>query len=270
MIKVLFLGDVFGRPGRRLVRELLPTLVNRYEVDLVAANAENASGGLGLTVKAAEELFESGVDLLTSGNHIFKHKEIIDYMEREERLLRPANYPEPAPGRGSVLVETNGGVPVGVINVMGRVFMAPLNCPFQAADQEAARLEAEGARVILVDVHAEATSEKKALGWHLAGRVGAVLGTHTHVQTADQTVMDGGTAYVTDLGMTGPHDSIIGMKIGPVLDRFLTGRPTRFEAARKGLRLEGAVVELESDSGRAVKILRIQEVLDQDRPGNNF
>lgn len=260
-VKVLFLGDVFGRPGRRLVRELLPGLVNRFEADLVLANAENAAGGLGVTVKAARQLFQAGVDVLTSGNHIFRHKEIYEYLDQEPRLLRPANYPDPAPGRGAVLVETPGGVPVGVINVMGRTFMASLDCPFRAADREVAGLKAQGARVILVDAHGEATSEKRALGWYLDGRVGAVLGTHTHVQTADEEVLPKGTAYLTDLGLTGPHASVIGLKKEGILERFLTGRPVRFEVARGGLCLEGAVIFLEADSGLASDILRIQEVM---------
>jgi metallophosphoesterase (TIGR00282 family) len=265
MITVLFIGDVFGRPGRRLVRELLPALVNRYEVDLVVANVENAAGGLGLTVKAAEDLFQAGLNAMTSGNHIFRHKEIIDYMEQEERLLRPVNYPEPAPGRGALVVETAGGLLVGLINVMGRVFMEPLDCPFQAVDRAVERVKGEGAAAILVDFHAEATSEKRAMAWHLAGRVSAVLGTHTHVQTADEAIMDGGTAYITDLGMTGPHESIIGMKKDAVVERFLTGRPARFEAARRGLRLEGAVVRLEPGYGAAIHIERIQEVFGDNQ-----
>jgi len=262
MINILFIGDVFGRPGRRLVRELLPDLVNRHTIDLVVANGENASGGLGLTIKAAEELLSAGVDVLTSGNHIFRHKEIIEYLDQERVILRPANYPDPAPGRGSQVVEIRNGVPVGVINVMGRTFMAPLDCPFQAVDREVSRLRAEGVRMVLVDFHAEATSEKKAMGWHLAGRVGAVIGTHTHVQTADETILPGGTAYLTDAGMTGPHSSVIGVKKEAVLERFLSGRPVRFEAAKRGLRLEGVVVSLEAERGSATNILRIQQVLE--------
>lgn len=258
MIKVLFLGDVVGRPGRRLIRELLPGLVGRLEVDLVVANAENAAGGLGLTIKAAEELFKSGVDVLTSGNHIFRHREICDYLDSEPRLIRPANYPEPAPGRGRTVVETPGGVKIGVINLMGRTFMEPLDCPFVAADRETEAAGREGARIILVDFHAEATSEKKAMGWNLDGRVGAVLGTHTHVQTADETVLPRGSAYLSDLGMTGPHDSVLGMKTESVLERFLTGRPTRFEVSKKGLKLEGALIFLEAESGLAGNIQRIQ------------
>ena len=262
MINILFIGDVFGRPGRRLVRELLPDLVNRHVIDLVVANGENAAGGLGLTIKAARELLAAGVDVLTSGNHIFKHKEINEYLDEETRILRPANYPDPAPGRGAFLVELRTGVPLGVVNVMGRTFMAPLDCPFQAVDREIARLKARGARSLLVDFHAEATSEKQAMGWYLAGRVGAVIGTHTHVQTADEVILPGGTAYLTDAGMTGPHLSVIGVKKEAVLERFLSGRPVRFEAAKRGLRLEGVVVSLEAETGLAKNILRIQHVLE--------
>ncbi|MBU2548127.1 MAG: TIGR00282 family metallophosphoesterase [Proteobacteria bacterium] len=264
-MKLLFLGDVVGRPGRRLVRDLLPRLVDRHQVDLVAINAENAAGGLGLTVKAAEELFADGADVLTSGNHIFRHKEIAEYLEETPRLIRPANYPEPAPGRGSTIVETSTGRKVGFVNVMGRVFMAPLDDPFRVAEREVEALVAAGAEAIVVDFHAEATSEKKAMGWFLDGRVGLVVGTHTHVQTADETVLPGGTAYISDLGMTGPHESIIGMKREGVLGAFLTGRPHRFEPAKRGLRLEGVLVELGGAGTRALNIQRIQEVSDLEK-----
>ena len=260
MIKILCLGDVVGRPGRRLVRDLLPSLVGRHSVDLTIANGENASGGLGLTVKAAEELFDSGVDFLTSGNHIYRHREIYDYLDSSTRVIRPVNYPDPSPGRGAALLETAGGVPVGVINAMGRTFMTPIDCPFQAVDREVARLKDRGAAIILVDFHAEATSEKRAMAWHLDGRVGALVGTHTHVQTADESILPGGTAYLTDLGMTGPHQSVIGMKHEAVLSTFLSGRPHRFEVAKKGLKLEGALITFEASSGRAINIERIQEV----------
>ncbi len=244
-----------------MVRDLLPTLVGRHAIDLVVANGENASGGLGLGIKAAEELFNNGVDVLTSGNHIFRHKEIYDYLDRERRLIRPANYPSSAPGRGSVLVETAGGIKVGVVNVMGRTFMAPLDCPFETGAREVAALKGAGAQVIIVDIHAEATSEKMALGWHLDGSVGAVFGTHTHIQTADGTILPGGAAYMTDLGMTGPHLSVIGMKKEAVVSRFLTGLPTRFEVAKKGIRLEGAIFFLDPETGFGTNVERIQEVL---------
>jgi hypothetical protein len=255
---MLIIGDIVGRPGRRLIRKLLPGLVDRLSLDLVAANVENAAGGLGLTVKAAEELFSAGVQVMTSGNHIFRHKEIEDYLNDADRLIRPANYPSPAPGRGAAVVRTAAGVKVGLVNLLGRTYMSPLDCPFVAADQEVERVKKAGAQIVVVDFHAEATSEKRAMGWHLADRVGAVVGTHTHVQTADECILPGGAAYITDLGMTGPHDSVIGMRKEAVLDSFITGRPHRFTVAKRGLRLEGAVIDLEESTGRAKKIQRIQ------------
>ena len=261
MTKILVLGDIFGRPGRRLVRELLPTLVSRHGIDLVVANGENAAGGIGITCKAADELFGYGIDVLTSGNHIFKHKEIYGYMETGKNLLRPANYPAAVPGSGSVVVRTGDGTRVGIVNLLGRTFMAPVDCPFRVIDEELAMLAKEGARIVVVDIHAEATSEKKALGWHVDGKVGAVLGTHTHVQTADEGILPQGTAYMSDLGMTGPHESVIGMKPEGVMANFITRMPSRFEAAKKGLRLEGVVVEIDPVSGLALKIERIQQVM---------
>ena len=263
MINILYIGDIFGHPGRRMVREFLPSLINTHALNLVVANAENAAGGIGLTVKTADELFSAGVDILTSGNHIFKHKEIMDYLEVNERLLRPANYPDPAPGRGSVLLKTGNGVEVGILNLQGRTFMTPIDCPFKAADRELENLKAQGARIILVDFHAEATSEKVALGWYLDGRAGSVIGSHTHVQTADETILPQGTAYITDAGMTGPHQSVIGMKKEPIIDRFLTGRPTRFEPGKKGLRLEGVVCSFDPETGHAEKIQRIKEIMEK-------
>lgn len=263
MLKILFLGDITGRSGRRLIKELLPSIVGKHDIDLVIANGENAAGGIGLTVKAAEELYKSGIDVLTSGNHIFRHKEICDYLDNSDKIVRPANYPDPCPGRGSLIAETAGGIPIGVVNVMGRIYMEPIDCPFRSAEKEAEKLKADGAAVVLVDFHAEATSEKRAMGWHLDGRVAAVVGTHTHVQTADEEIMPGGTAYLTDLGMTGPHQSIIGMKHEAVLSKFLTARPNRFEAAKKGLRLEGAIISLDPAKGLSVKIERIQAVMEK-------
>jgi len=261
MFNIFFIGDIFGRSGRRLVRELLPGLIHTHALDLVVANGENAAGGLGLTIKTAEELFSNEIDILTSGNHIFKHKEIMDYLEASDRLLRPANYPEPAPGRGALLLKTGGGVKVGVVNLQGRTFMAPIDCPFKAADRELEMLEAEEAQITLVDFHAEATSEKVAMGWYLDGRAGALIGSHTHVQTADETILPQGTAYLTDAGMTGPHQSVIGMKKDPIITRFLTARPVRFEPSNKGLRLEGVVVSFDPETGRAEKIERIKSVM---------
>jgi hypothetical protein len=243
-----------------VVRDLLPGLIGRYELDLVIANGENAAGGLGLTIEAAQELFRSGVDVLTSGNHIFRHREIYEYLEHHPRLIRPANYPSGAPGRGALIHHTAGGVAVGVINVMGRTYMEPLDCPFRGVDTELKRLNEAGVRVVVVDFHAEATSEKRAMAYHLDGRVSVLVGTHTHVQTADEEILSGKTGYITDLGMTGPRNSVIGMKWEGVLERFISGRPVRFEVAKKGLRLEGVVVEVDEASGASLNIVRIQVV----------
>lgn len=257
--KVMFIGDIFGRPGRKIVKEFIPRLVNEYELDLVIANAENASGGNGLTPDGAEEILNSGVDLLTSGNHIFRYPEISEYLDNSDKLIRPANYPDPCPGQGSTLLRTPGGVKVGLVNLMGRVFMDALECPFRTADKEIESLKSRKADIILVDIHAEATSEKQALGRYLEGQVGAVLGTHTHVQTSDECILPKGTAYISDLGMTGPHDSVLGMKKELVLEKFLTGRPIRFTNAKKDVRLEGVILKFEIESGKAHKITRIRE-----------
>ncbi|MDR2934780.1 MAG: YmdB family metallophosphoesterase [Candidatus Adiutrix sp.] len=254
MTRLLFLGDVFGRAGRRAVRDLLPGLVGREAVDLVLANAENASGGLGLKPEEARELLDCGLAALTGGNHTFRFPELEETLVRDSRVLRPANYPEPCPGRGWIVAETPGGVRVGVANLMGRVFMNPaLDCPFRKADQILAEMRAAGALVTVIDFHAETTSEKKALAAHLDGRAGALLGTHTHVPTADARLLPGGMAYMTDVGLCGPHDSIIGMSRASVLPSFLTGRPRRFEPADRGVRLNGVILDF-NDQGRAVAI----------------
>jgi len=254
MTRILFLGDIFGKPGRQVVRDLLPGLIGREEIDLALANGENASGGLGLAPEEARELLGCGLAVLTGGNHSFRHKALEKMMDDDARLVRPGNYPEPCPGRGWTLAETPGGVKVGVGNLMGRVFLnANLDCPFRAADRMLEEMKNAGALITLIDFHAEATSEKKALGWHLDGRAGAVLGTHTHVATADAQILPGGLAFMTDVGMCGPHNSIIGMSRESVLPTFLTGRPRRFEPAAKGARLNGALVDFD-DNGRAVAI----------------
>jgi len=254
MTRLLFLGDIFGRPGRRAVRDLLPGLVGREEVDLALANAENASGGLGLKPEEARELLDLGLAVLTGGNHTFRFPELTETLDRDPRVLRPANYPEPCPGRGWTLVETPGGVRVGVANLMGRVFMnQALDCPFRKADQVLKEMRAAGALITLIDFHAETTSEKRALAVHLDGRAGALLGTHTHVPTADARLLPGGLAYMTDVGLCGPHDSIIGMSRESVLPAFLTGRPRRFEPASRGGRLNGVLLDFNA-SGRAVAI----------------
>jgi 2',3'-cyclic-nucleotide 2'-phosphodiesterase len=253
---ILFIGDIVGRPGRDLVQKGLRALVEHYDVDFTIANAENAAAGFGLTRDIGQTLLDWGIDVMTSGNHIWDKKEVLEYIPGEPRLLRPANFPAGVPGRGSCVAQTRDGRSVGVINVMGRVFMAPLDDPFAVALREIDAVR-HRARIILVDVHAEATSEKIAMGWHLDGRVTAVIGTHTHVQTADERILPGGTAYLTDAGMTGPHDSIIGMEKEPSLARFLNGMPAKFEPAAGNPRLNGAVIEADDKTGRATKITRI-------------
>jgi 2',3'-cyclic-nucleotide 2'-phosphodiesterase len=259
---ILFIGDIVGRPGRDLVQKGLRALVDHYDVDMTIANAENAAAGFGLTRDIGETLLGWGIDVMTSGNHIWDKKEVLEYIAVEPRLLRPANYPAGVPGRGSCIAQTRDGRSVGVINVMGRVFMAPLDDPFAVALREIDGLR-HRARIIIVDMHAEATSEKIAMGWHLDGRVTAVIGTHTHVQTADERVLPGGTAYLTDAGMTGPHDSIIGMEKEPSLARFLNGMPAKFEPASGNRRLNGAVIEADDKTGRATKITRISYSAEQ-------
>jgi len=261
-VRVLFLGDVFGKPGREAVKRIVPRLIAGRAADLVIANAENAASGIGVTPDAADELLACEVDLLTSGNHIWAKREILPYLDRPgARLLRPVNYPKGAPGRGSAVISTPDGRKLGVVNVEGRVFMRNLDDPFPAALAEVEALRAQGVRSILVDMHCEATSEKNAMGWFLDGKVSAVLGTHTHVQTADARVLPGGTAFVTDVGMCGPWDSIIGVRKELVLQRFLTQRPMSFEPARRDVHLQGALVEIDDQSGRALSIERIQERL---------
>ncbi len=260
-MQILFIGDIFGRPGRTIVKERLPGLVKEHAIDLVVANGENAAAGFGITPTLAEELFEMGIDVLTSGNHIWDKREVIAYFESADgnpystarRLLRPANYPPGMPGWG-IYQGSKGEVPYAVLNLQGRVFMAANDDPFRVADQ---LLSQTSAKVVLVDMHAEATSEKISMGWYLDGRVTAVVGTHTHVPTADERVLPRGTAYITDVGMTGPYDSVIGIKKELILDRFLTNMPTRFEAATGDVRLHGIVVDCDEQSGRARTIKRI-------------
>ena len=255
-VKILFIGDIVGKPGREIMRRALPTLVGRHGVDLVIANVENAAGGMGITRDVAEAIRDAGVHVMTSGNHIWDKKEAIDYIELEPRLLRPANYPAGVPGHGRYIAHTAAGDAVAVVNVMGRIFMNPLDNPFQVVTREvqAAR---EEARIIFVDFHAEATSEKLAMGWHLDGQVTAVVGTHTHVQTADERVLPQGTAYITDVGMTGPHDSIIGVQTRAALTRFLDGMPARFETASGNPRLNGVIVTSTAATGHATSITRV-------------
>jgi 2',3'-cyclic-nucleotide 2'-phosphodiesterase len=255
-MKILFIGDIIGKPGRRAVRELLPQLVGGRGVDLVIANCENAAAGFGVTREVVEELYDARIDVLTSGNHIWDKKEALDFIEDYETLLRPANYPGIVPGKGSVLMPTPAGDYVGVLNLAGRIFMQPMDCPFVIAREEIARLK-EKTKVIIVDMHAEATSEKKALGWYLDGEVSAVLGTHTHVQTADNEVLPNGTAYISDAGMTGPFDSVIGIKKDIIIEKFLTQIPNKFDVAKNDIRLQGVLIDIDAQSGRANAIERI-------------
>jgi hypothetical protein len=255
-MNILFIGDIVGAPGRRVLTELLPRAVDHYCIDLVVANGENASGGLGITPQVADQFLSQGVDLLTSGNHIWKHKEILSYLNDTDRLLRPANYPPDAPGRGLAVVETAAGERVAVINLEGRVFMSSLECPFRTVDQLLNTLPPE-VKIILVDMHAEATSEKQALGWYLDGRVSAMVGTHTHVQTADERILPGGTGYISDVGMTGPVDSVIGMKREIILERFLTQRPQPFRVATQNMQLQGVVLTIDPQ-GRCQEVHRVR------------
>lgn len=259
-MNILFIGDVVGSPGREAIKRLLPGLKKEYALDFVIANAENASGGSGITLRVAEELFASGADVLTSGDHIWKKREIFDFINQEERILRPVNFPGNPPGRGAAVYKTKGGVPIGVINVNGRVFMEALECPFRNTLAAASELSKQ-TKVIIVDIHAEATSEKVALSRYLDGKVSAVLGTHTHIQTADEKILAQGTAYITDVGMTGPYDSVIGRRVEDVLERFITSIPVRFEVAKDDVQLHGAVVNVDEASGKARSIVRIQKKL---------
>ncbi len=256
-MKLLFIGDIVGRAGRKMLTGHLDRLIDRYMVDLVVANGENAAAGFGLTAGVLQELFKAGVDVVTSGNHIWDKKEIYDALERDGRLLRPANYPAGLPGRGIGVYETAAGIKVGVLNLEGRVFMKNLDCPFRAADRLVTELRQEVA-VIFVDFHAEATSEKQALGHYLAGRVSAVVGTHTHVQTADERILEGYTGYLTDVGMSGSQDAIIGNQKEPAIERFLTQLPVRLEAAKKDPLLCSVLLTIDEKTGCCEAIERIQ------------
>ena len=266
-MKLLFIGDIVGQPGRRAVKELLPELRAQYALDFVIANGENSAGGSGITPRTAEEIFSAGVDVITSGDHLWDQKEVLELLANEKRFLRPLNYPPATPGRGSGVFEvqnpkskTQSPLSIAVLNVQGRTFMAPLENPFLLALDEVKRLR-ERAKIIFVDFHAEATSEKIAFARWLDGQVSAVVGTHTHVQTADEQIFPGGTAYLSDAGFTGPHESVLGREIEPVIKKFLTGMPQRFEVAKNRVLLHGAVIEFDDASGKAVKILRVSEAI---------
>jgi 2',3'-cyclic-nucleotide 2'-phosphodiesterase len=262
MTRLLFIGDIVGKPGRELVRRAVPALVIRHEIDLVIVNGENAAAGFGITPDLADDLFEWGVHVITGGNHSWDKKEIFPYFAREPRLLRPANLPAGAPGLGRYVAKAANGVSVAVINIMGRVFMTAIDDPFTVVLNEIDAVR-DHARLIFVDFHAEATSEKVAMGWHLDGQVTVVVGTHTHVATADDRVLPGGTAYITDVGMTGPHDSVIGVERTAIIQRFLTALPQRFETATENPRLNGVIVVADEATGRAISIERLSLSAEQ-------
>ena len=266
-MKLLFIGDIVGRPGRHAVKELLPKLREQHALDFVIANGENSAGGSGVTPMTAGEIFSAGVDVITSGDHLWDQKEVMELLANEKRLLRPLNYPTDVPGRGSGVFEVQslkskvqGPVSVAVLNAQGRTFMPPLENPFRLAAEEVKKLR-EQTKIIFVDFHAEATSEKIAFARFLDGQVSAVVGTHTHVQTADEQIFPGGTAYLTDSGFTGPHESVLGREIEPVIKRFLTSMPQRFEVAKERVILHGALIEIDDATGKALKIQRVRETL---------
>ena len=255
-MKIIFIGDIIGKAGRKVIQKLLPEIIGDFQIDFCLANAENAAGGFGITSKIVRQLFQENIDVLTSGNHIWDNKDIFTVISTEKRLLRPANYPK-APGLSSMVYTAKNGEKVGVLNLSGRIYMPPLDCPFQIAEAKVPELQRE-CNIIIVDFHAEATSEKIAMGWYLDGEVSAVIGTHTHVQTADETILPNGTAYITDVGMTGPFDSVIGIEKEIVIKKFFTQMPHKFNVAKKDLRLNGAVIDIESNTGRAKDIQRVQ------------
>lgn len=260
-MKLLFIADIVGQPGRRAVKELVPKLRRQRGVDVVVANGENAAGGSGITVKTAEEIFSSGVDIMTSGDHLWDQKEVLELLRSEPRFVRPSNYPPGTPGQGSTVFQAAGRPPAAILNLQGRTFMPALDDPFRCALAEVKMLR-ERTKIILVDFHAEATSEKVALARLLDGQVSAVIGTHTHVQTADEQVFSGGTAFLCDAGFTGPHESVIGREIEPIIQRFLTNQPQKFEVAQGRVLLQGALVDIDETSGRALRIERVSEPLD--------
>ena len=255
-MKLLFIGDIVGEPGRRAVQLLLPQLREQHALDFVIANGENSAGGNGITPRLAEDIYSAGVDVITSGDHLWDQKEVIDVLNMELRFVRPLNYPAGTPGRGSVVINKTGLPPVAVVNAQGRTFMPPLENPFVMVAEEVKHLRAQ-TKIIFVDFHAEATSEKIAFARFLDGQVSAVVGTHTHVQTADEQILAGGTAYLSDAGFTGPHDGVLGREAEPVIKKFLTGLPQRFEVARNEVKLHGVVIEVDNLTGKAIQIQRI-------------
>lgn len=260
MLKILFIGDVVGKPGRKILKSCLKEIIATEETDLVIANGENAAGGFGITYEVSQEIFSAGVDLITLGNHTWDNREISRVLEDEPRVIRPANYPEGTPGQGYYITETTKGILVGVANLLGQVFLEPLQCPFRIADEVITKIKRK-TDIIIFDIHAETTSEKMALGWYLDGRVTAVLGTHTHIPTADERILPKGTGYITDVGMTGPFNSVLGINPEIVITKFLTKRPARFEVASGPVKLDGIIFEV-NEHGYTTSIKRIQRFLD--------
>ncbi|HOQ08882.1 MAG TPA: TIGR00282 family metallophosphoesterase [Syntrophomonadaceae bacterium] len=254
-MNLLVIGDIVGRPGRQAIREFLPDLVRQYNIEFIIANAENASGGRGLTREVMQELLGAGIDVLTMGNHVWDNKEIFSFIDDEPRLIRPANYPQPCPGQGYHVYQAGFNMKIAVINVSGRVYMPALDCPFRTVEQIISSLPEVDC--IIIDFHAEATSEKQAFAYYFDGRATAVLGTHTHIQTADERILPGGTAYITDLGMTGPIESVLGMDRHAVIEKFLSQRPVRLEVAKGPSQLQGVVLELDEKTHRVTQIKRI-------------
>jgi 2',3'-cyclic-nucleotide 2'-phosphodiesterase len=257
-VNVLFIGDIVGEPGRRAVKELVPKLRREHQIDIVIANGENSAGGSGITPNTAKDIFDASVDVITTGDHLFDQKEVMVLLQNEPRFLRPLNYPSGTSGRGSAIFRFEKLPPIAVMNLQGRSFMGLLDNPFPAAKNEVERLR-QSANIIFVDMHAEATSEKIAIARMLDGQVSAVVGTHTHVQTADEQIFPGGTAYLTDAGFTGPHESILGREIQPIIQRFITNQPQRFGVASERVLLQGALIEINPNTGHAVSIRRISE-----------
>jgi len=259
-MNILFIGDIVGRPGREAVAKLLPKIKKEHKIELVIVNAENAAGGAGITPNVVKELFGYGCDVLTSGDHIWDRREILDIIDRQENLLRPANLVEGLPGKGYCIVSLQNDVKVGVINLQGRVFMSSIECPFRTVTRIIEKIKPQTS-IILVDIHAEATSEKIALGYFLDGQVSALIGTHTHVQTADEKILPQGTACITDVGMAGPCDSVIGQRKEKIIERFLTGMPTRFEVASDDIQLQAVILEIDPKTGKANSIQRLKRRL---------
>jgi len=260
-LRVLFLGDVFGKPGREVLKKKLSVIVEENNIDFVIANGENAAGGIGITPEICKTLFEMGINVLTSGNHIYKKKEIYEYIEQQPYLLKPANYPPATPGSGHCVTSDKKNNKVAVINVCGRIFIDYLDCPFRCMDEILNRIREE-IQIIIVDFHAEVTSEKVAMGWYLDGRVSAVIGTHTHVQTADERILPGGTAYITDVGMVGPRNSVIGVRKENIIKRFITMMPQKFTVADDDYLINAVVIDIDEKSGRANDIKRLSLVLE--------